>query len=142
MKYKQSQTGFFRKPLFAQILLLMALIGVIYFFRLSFSYPGDKISGLATLAINFETEKRFFEGEVTKNMTMLDALNAAVSVGKIKFNYAIDKSNNVNVLEIDGHTNGIGDKYFVFYLNSGKVATEDLNKKVIHNEDRLEIRYE
>src|SRR3989344_4171399 len=102
---------FFKKTIFAQILLLVVLTGIIYFFNLSFNFSDNNSTGIATLFINFETEKRFFEGEVVKDMTMLDALNAAVSVGKIRLNYAIDESGDVNIMEIDGHTNGVDNKY-------------------------------
>ena len=138
MKYTKLPT-YFSKPIFSQIILLIALLGVASFFKLSFNFSDNSTPELATLFINFETEKRFFEGEVIDNMTMLDTLNAAVSIGKIKFNYAIDKSSNVNVLEIDGHTNGAGNKYFVFYLNSRKIPTQDLNKKEVHGGDKIEI---
>ena len=97
---------------------------------------------MATLFINFETEKRFFEGEAVKGMTILDALNMAVSVGKIKLNYTIDESGDVDVMEIDGYTNGMGGKYFTFYLNSKKIATKNLNREVVQNKDKVEIRNE
>ena len=142
MTYKKLQTNFFKKHLFGQIMLLIALVGIISFFKLSFDFSGGNTPGLATLFINFEAEKRLFEGEVVKDMTILDALSAAVSVGKIKLNYAIDNSGNVNIMEIDGHVNGIGNKYFVFYLNSQKVAIKDLNKEVVHGGDRIEIGFE
>lgn len=132
----------FKKNIFYQILLLIVLIGIISFFKLSSNPSENNTSGLATLVINFETEKRFFEGEVVKDMTILDALNAAISVGKIKLNYAIDESGDVNIMEIDGHTNGINGKYFVFYLNATKVNTKDLNREVVHNQDSIEIRNE
>ncbi len=131
-----------KKPLLVQIIFLIALIGIIVFFKLSFDFSSNSTPVLATLVINFETEKRFFEGEVVKNMTILDALNAAVSVGKIKFNYAIDKAGNVDIMEIDGHINGSGNKYFTFHLNSKKIATKDLNKKLVNNGDKIEIRNE
>ncbi|KKR02624.1 MAG: hypothetical protein UT29_C0001G0104 [Candidatus Yanofskybacteria bacterium GW2011_GWA1_39_13] len=139
MNYKKLLISFFKKPVFAQIILLIALLGVASFLKLSFNFSGDSAPELATLFINFETEKRFFEGEVTDNMTVLDALNAAVSIGKIKFNYAINESSDVSVLEIDGHTNGAGNKYFVFYLNSRKIPVQDLNKKEVRGGDRIEI---
>lgn len=142
MKYKKLQTNFFKKPLFIQIILLIVLLGIISFFKPSFNLSDSNPSGTATLFINLETEKRFFEGEVVEGMTILDALSMAVSVGKIKFNFTIDESGNVNVLEIDGHINGVSNKYFAFYLNSGKVDPEDLNKELIHNGDRIEIRNE
>jgi len=132
----------FKKTVFAQILLLMVLIGIIYFFRLSLDLSNNNTSSVATLFINLETERRLFEGEVVKDMTILDALNAAVSIGKIRLNYAIDKSGNVNILEIDGHTNGVDNKYFTFYLNSKKIAQEDLNRKTIRGGDKIEIRNE
>ena len=122
-------------------MLLAILIGVIYLTKLSLNLPDSNTVGLATLAINLETEKRLFEGEVVKDMTMLDALNAAVSVGNIKLNYTVDKSGNVDIIKIDGHTNGISDKYFVFYLNSKEVSSEKLNKTTVRNGDRIEIRF-
>ncbi len=138
MKYK----NFFKKPLFVQIALLLALAGLVYFLKPSLNLSNSNTSGLATLAINFETEKRFFEGEVVKDMTMLDALSAVVSVGKIKLNYVIDKSGNVNIWEIDGYTNGGGNKYFTFYLNSKKIATKDLNRETVRKRDKIEIRFQ
>lgn len=140
MKYK----NFFKKTIFAQILLIILVIGSIVFFKLSLNLVDtDNDDGnLAVLFINFNNQKRFFEGEVVEDMTMLDALNAAVSVGKIKFNYSINNSGNVNVAEIDGHTNGTDNKYFIFYLNSKEVPAEDLNKKVVHGGDRIEIQNE
>lgn len=139
MNYKKLLPNFFKKPIFAQIILLIVLLGIISFVKLSFNFSDNSTTELATLVINFESEKRFFEGEVVDNMTMLDALNAAVSIGKIKFNYAIDESSNVSVLEIDGHTNGFGNKYFIFYLNSQKVPVQDLNKKEVRGGDKVEI---
>lgn len=133
---------FIKKTIFAQILLLMILFGVVYFMKLSFNLSDTENTGLATLIINTATEKRIFEGEVVKDMTVLDALNVATSVGKIKLNYAIDDYGKVVVLEIDGHTNGFGNKYFVFYLNSKKINTVDLNKKTVHSGDEIEIQYE
>lgn len=144
MKYKKLLPNFFKKTIFAQIVLLIVLVGIIYFFKLSFNLSSNNTntSNLASLFINFEKEKRFFEGDAVKDMTMLDALNAAVSVGEIKFNYAIDESGNVYVMEIDGHINKIGNKYFVFYINSKRVATKDLNKEPVHGGDSIEIRNE
>ena len=132
---------YFFKSLLTKIVLIIAGISVLYFFGPSLNLSNNKL-GLATLVINFETEKRFFEGEVVKDMTMLDALSAAVSVGKIKLNYFIDKSGNVNVMEIDGQTNGTDNKYFVFYLNSERVDTKDLNKKIIRAGNRIEINFQ
>ena len=136
MKYKKLL------PFLVKIILIIIGIGIISFFKLSSDFLNSNTPGLATLVINFETEKRFFEGEVVRGMTVLDALNTAVSVGKIKLNFTIDKSENVSVVEIDGHINGINNKHFVFYLNSKKVATKDLNKEMIHGGDRIEIRNE
>ena len=140
--YKKLLINFFKKPVFAQIILLIMLVGVISFFKPLSSFPDNNTSEMATLFINFETEKRFFEGETVKDMTILDALNMAVSIGKIKLNYIIDESGNVNVMEIDGHVNGINNKYFVFYLNSEKVATKILNKEKVHRGDNIEIKNE
>lgn len=149
MKYKKLLNTFF-KPLFArldsvrlvQIILLIVLIGIISFFKFSFNLLGGTTPGLATLVVNFETEKRFFEGEVFEDTTMLDALSAAFSVGKIKLNYFMDKSGDVNIVKIDGYINGVSDKHFIFYLNSRKIVPKNLNKKVVRNGDRIEIQNE
>ena len=141
MRIMSDLINFFKKPFFVQIILLIALMGIIYFLKLSFDLSDSNTPNLATLVINFETEKRFFEGEVVKEMTMLDALSAAVSVGKIKLNYAIDESGNVNIKEIDGHTNGVNDKHFVFYLNSKKINMPDLNTSIVHGGDKIEIGF-
>lgn len=139
---KKLLIGFFKKTFFAQIILLIVAIGIFSLFKPSIDLSNSSASDMATLVINFETKKRFFEGEVIKDMTILDALNAAVSVGKIKLNYVIDRSGNVNVMEIDGYTDGIGYKHFAFYVNFEKIDMEDLNKKFILNGDKIEIRNE
>lgn len=142
MKYKNFLRDFTKKTIFVQILLLIVLFGTVYFIKLPFNRSDTENTGLATLIINTKTEKRVFEGEVVEDMTILDTLNLATSVGKIKLNYAIDNSGKVNVLEIDGYTNGFGNKYFVFYLNSKKVNAGDLNKKTVYGGDEIEIQYE
>ena len=142
MKSKKSPTDFSKTNIFAQIMLLALLMGAIYLFKPSTNLFNNGTPDLATLIINFETLKKSFEGEVIEDMTMLDALNAAVSVGKLKFTYAIDESGNVSVMEIYGYINGVNNKYLAFYLNSQKVAAEDLNKEIIHGGDRIEIRNE
>lgn len=142
MKYKKLLTNFSKKPILFQVALLILLLIIVYLFKPSLNLSQKNSSDLALLTINLETEKRSFEGEVIDDMTMLDALNAAVSVGKIKLNYAIDELGNVNIMEIDGHTNGVNNKYFVFYLNSKKISPETLNKEKISHGDSIEIRNE
>ena len=139
---KKLLISFFEPPLLRRIIFLTILIGIVFFSKLSFNFSDNNTPGLATLVINFETEKRFFEGEVVKDMTMLDTLSMVVSVGKIKLNYAIDKSGNVNIVEIDSHANGVSNKYFVFYLNAKKIFPKDLNKIKVKKGDRIEIRFE
>jgi hypothetical protein len=142
MKYNKLLTAFFKKTILAQIVFLTAVFILVYILKPSFNFSGNSTPNLATLFINFETEKRFFEGEVVQNMTILDVLNAAVPTGNIKFNYAISDSGNVIVMEIDGHTNGTDNKYFNFYLNSKKIATKDLNKEIVREGDKIEVRDE
>src|SRR3989344_1323060 len=117
MKSKKSPTDFSKTNIFAQIMLLALLMGAIYLFKPSTNLFNNGTPDLATLIINFETLKKSFEGEVIEDMTMLDALNAAVSVGKLKFTYAIDESGNVSIMEIFGYINGVNNKYLAFYLN-------------------------
>ncbi len=135
-------TNFFKKPLFIQIAFLVALLGIVSLFKLSFNLPGNDTPGLATLVINFETEKRSFEGEVFQDMTILDALNMALSVGKIELNFSIDESGDVSVTQIDGYTTKTSSEHFIFYLNSHEIAVKDINKKELHDGDTIEIRFQ
>lgn len=140
-KYLKSFSRNLRRSEFAPIIALL-IFALIFNVSVNKLKQGEDRGGLATLAVNFETGKRLFEGEVYTGMTILDALNAAMSVGKIKLNYALDDKNQTQIMEIDGYTNNTGGKSFLFYLNNKEVAPQNLNKVRIEAGDKIEILFQ
>lgn len=129
MNYRKLLKYIFKKGRATEIVPIIVLLTVAFVFKLSVNQlKQDGMSGLATLAVNLDLENRLFEGEVYDGMTVLDALNIAMSVGKIKLNYVLDDKNQTVVMEIDGHINNIEGKLFSFYLNNKKIDSQDLNK--------------
>ncbi|MBI2064231.1 MAG: hypothetical protein HYT66_00770 [Candidatus Yanofskybacteria bacterium] len=146
MNYKKSFKPFFKKRYLVElasiiVLLLLASVFKITVDNLKDAGSGGK-NGLATLAVNFDNLKRTFEGEVVEDMTVLDALNMAMAVGKIKLTYALDDKNQVRVMEINGHLNRVADKHFTFFLNDKQVDSKDLNNVNLKAGDRIVIKYE
>ncbi len=144
MSYKESSKSFSKKKYLIEISSVVALLILASIFKISVNQLKQEGRGerLATLAVNFETEKRFFEGEVYDGMTILDALNMAVSVGQIKLNYVLDDKNQTQIMELGGHTNNIEGKNFSFYLNNQKVDSQNLNKVRLKAGDRIEILFQ
>lgn len=93
----------------------------------------------ATLLIDFDSEKRMFEGEVIEKMTVLDVLNASVNTGKIKLRYSVDTGNNTIVAEIDGHSASDG-KNFSFYINGKETASANINKIFVNPGDEIIVK--
>jgi len=144
MNCKKYLESFFKKRHRVEITSIIALLILASIFNM-FANQLKQERGqekLATLAVNFETEKRFFEGEVYDGMTILDALNAAVSVGKIKLNYFLNDKNQTQIMELDGYVNGIEDKYFSFYLNDKRIDSQNLNKVYLKAGDKIEILFQ
>lgn len=129
--------------LFAQIALAVILTMTVVFIDNAFrqnSQSADN-STQASLLINFEDKQRLFEGTVTSDMTMLDALNAATAAGHIKLKYAAGKDNKVDVMEINDHINHTAGKSFLFYLNGGKIDAQNINRILIKTGDIIEIKF-
>jgi len=76
------------------------------------------------------------------DMTILDALNMAMTAGKIKLNYALGENNQTRVMEINDHLNKVGNKHFAFFLNDKWIDSENLNKTKIKPGDSVVIKYE
>lgn len=138
------------KPIFKErhvieIVSIVVLIVLASLFKVSIDQikdSGDKENGLATLAVNFDTMTRHFEGEVVEDMTILDALNLALAAGEIKLNYVLDDKNETWIMEINDHLNQIGGNSFVFYLNDKQIDSKDLNKIKLKARDKVVIKYE
>ena len=145
MNYKKSLKPFFKKRYLVEIASIVVLLILATVFKITVDNlkdAGNSGSNLATLAVNFDNLKRSFEGEVAEDMTVLDALNMAMAVGKIKLNYALDEKNQVRVMEINDHLNKVGNKHFAFFLNDKQISSENLNKTKIKPGDSVVIRYE
>jgi len=115
--------------LFAQIALVVILAMAIVFIERTLKYsdwPVDDSNSIqASLLINFKDKQRLFEGEVTNDMTIIDALNASAAAGQINFRYGINQEGKVKIMRINSHANNIDGKSFVFYLNSQKINSEN-----------------
>lgn len=145
MNYKKLRKRFFKKRYLVEIASIIVLLILASVFKVTVDNLKDTGTGgnnFATLAVNFDNLKRSFEGEVVEDMTILDALNMAMSVGKIKFNYVLDDNNQTLVLEINDHLNRVGDKHFTFYLNDRQIDSTELNKINLKAGDSIVIKYE
>ncbi len=143
MNYKKLFKTTLKKSFLVEIGSLLALLLLASAFKISVSQLEDRGgSSLATLAINFDGLNKNFEGEVTDDMTILDALNIAMAAGKIKLHYVLDENNKTRVTEIDGHINDGMRGEFTFYLNDKKVPAEKLNETELEAGDSVVIKYE
>lgn len=145
MNYKKSLKPFFKKRYLVEIASIVVLLLLASVFKITVDNlkdAGNSGNSLATLAINFDNLKRSFEGEIMEDTTVLDALNMAMAVGKIKLNYVLDDKNQTWVMEINDHLNRVGDKHFAFFLNDNPVDSKDLNKVNLKAGDSIVIKYE
>lgn len=145
MNYKKSLKLFFKKRHLIEIASIVVLLILASIFKITVNNLKNTENGgsnLATLAINLDNLKRSFEGEVVEGMTVLDALNMAMAVGKIKLNYALDDKNQVRIMEINDHLNRVGNKHFAFFLNDKQISSDNLHKIKIKSGDSIIIKYE
>ena len=145
MSFKKSRNTSTKSTLVAQIVFVVIItVGIVFFERFfsdRLSLNNGDIRGEATLLIDFDNMRRMFEGEVVGKMTVLDALNASVVAGKIKFRYIVNSDNDTTVTEINDHTTS-KDTQFNFYLNSRKMDSSELNKTNIKPGDKITIKLE
>lgn len=145
MNSKKFHNIFTNKPLLKQAVLIVVIAGGILLFEKFFNWGlfliNEKSKKEATLLIDFKNMQRMFEGETIENMTMLDALNASVAVGKVELTYVVDSNNNTSVTKINDHTE-TKDGVFAFYLNKRVVNMKDINKTYIYPGDKITIKIE
>lgn len=145
MNYKKLLKPYFKKRHLIEVTSIIVLLLLASLFKITVDNLKDAGSGgngLATLAVNFDNLKRSFEGEVVEDMTVLDALNIAMAVGKIKLNYVLDDKNQTWVMEINDHLNSVENKHFLFFINGEKVDSKNLNKVNLKPGDSIVIKYE
>lgn len=145
MNSGNSHTVSTKTSLAVQIIFVAAVIGGVFafdkFVNVSRNPDSNGVVGKATLSIDFADMKKMFEGQVVADMTVLDALNAAMSAGKIHLVYTVDQNNDTDVREINGHSES-NDVQFAFYINSNKINEADINRQIVKNGDEITIRLE
>ena len=128
-------------PLVWFLLILILSISAVFIIWSITAYPDFKSANTATLMISIENEPRMFQGEVTENMTVLDALIASAAAGQIHIRYYIRPDNTTEIAEINGYGSALP-KNLAFYLNRGRINSEDLNKIKVQVGDIIEINQE
>jgi len=150
MNSKKSQNTSTSRTLLTQIIIVAVIAGGILLFERLFNNGSSLVNegsmdessvDEAVLFIDFDNMQRTFRGEVVERMTILDALNASVTAGKIEFRYFVDGSNNTKITEINDHFAEENDQ-FTFYINSEKIDTSNLNRIYIQPGDEIIIRLE
>ncbi len=102
----------------------------------------DLVNPPAYLEIDFGERKRAFSGEITDDMSVLDALVASSRAGDFDLRYAI-LNDQVNLMVIDGFVkDGLDSKNWNFRLNGESVETPLIHKQRINPGDRVLIKYE
>ena len=93
----------------------------------------------ARLEMYIGDQRRMFEGDVTENMTVLDALYASALAGNIVFQYSIDRTNNeAKILALDGHTpRSIGKDDITVYVNNNRVSLKKIHSMKIGPGDHI-----
>lgn len=149
MNYKKFQNIFTgNNNMASKIIFIIAVIIVLLLFEKSYNKESNFFADIskneASLFFDFDNMKRAFAGEVMDNMTILDALNAAVAAGKIKLIYKVDEKNNTEIIELDGHSLDldINKKQINFYLNSQKINQNEINKINIRPGDKIIVKTE
>ena len=145
MSYKESRDTSINRTLVTQIVFVAVIVSAIFIFDKYYSKEFSVFKNMskseAALFIDFDNMQKVFAGEVVDEMTILDALNAAVVAGQIKLTYHVDSDNNTKITEINSHI-ADGKIQFAFYINSRKLDQSELNKTHIKPGDKITIRLE
>lgn len=88
-EHKETTRLFYSRGVWYTVIALFVLISIAICIKASHS--------TATLAIEFNGYSRVFEGEVTDDMTVLDALNISMIAGNIPFQFT-DKGDNAEFI--------------------------------------------
>lgn len=134
MKYKEPSVNISsREMIVAQILLVIILGCLIFLADWSFKNTG---SDTAYLELQINGQRRAFEGSVSEDMTLLDALYLASHAGNIEFRYTLQPQANASILQISG----INQKNYEVYLNSTKIPLDQLSDRRISVNDSAIVK--
>ena len=101
----------------------------------------NPISPPAYLEIDYGSKKRAFEGDVSSDMFLLDALLAASRAGGFEIRYAL-LGDRADIMKIEGFTEDGLDGRWYFYLNQREVAADEIHKIKIKPGDRILAKFE
>ncbi len=118
-------------PIHSLASLAIAVLVVAGFMVILFPAQSD-----ARLVIDFGSNQRSFEGQVTSGMTILDALNASVIAGGIPLQFVI-QDGQARIVEIDGHRDG---QPMTVFLNSQPIDPSGIHALLIKAQDEVVIR--
>ena len=112
--------------------------------RISPIEPISQISPIGQMAyfeIDYGSKRRAFEGEVSSNMSILDALLAASRAGSFDVRYALigDKA---EVMKINGLIEDGLDGRWHFYLNQEEIPAGEIHKIKIKPGDKILAKFE
>ena len=118
MNYPQASSGTSYRLLGIAFLLVVSLV---FFFVRS--------NAEAIVTIHSPDGDRAFEGKVTRDMTVLDALVVASSVGKFEFNYTL-KDSVVHINRFGNFVDGLDSKIRIELNGKDFKYDESANKKI------------
>jgi len=117
--------------------ILIVVLAIVTGFVL-YSVEKPKIAEIAeneaSLIINYEETKRAFAGEVTDNMTILDAVRTSAKAGNFDFDYQEDVLKRIDEIEQN-------EKRWNAYLNGTEIQGS-LDKVLIKAGDKIELKLE
>lgn len=118
-------------------LIILGFSAVLLMVMFSLSRSNFNNAATARLEIEVGGQKRAFEGEVLKNMTVLEALQASAAAGNISFSYKLDNGRLV-IERIDGYRGPV--ESILVFLNSTLVKTETINVLPVNPGDVIAVK--
>lgn len=118
-----------------QIIVLLAFLGAI------FLVGSSSRSNEAEISIDFGDRVRVFQGEVIENMTILDALTAAVIAGGVPLLFSIDTARDITqVTTSQTTTELIETKKIQFYVNGSLINGAKIHQTPIRPQDKVIVK--
>jgi len=128
------------KQYWVPLAAIVVLSAVLFFFKFDLPSAG---TGQSYVSVSFgDNLTRKFEGEVSRDMTILGAVYAASLTGDFEFRYSIDKNGEVHIAKIGDTINSPDMPNWLFYLNGKLVRSGDIDQVKIRAGDLIEARYE
>ena len=118
----------------------LVVIVVIFGFYSGFFQALFSPANTARLEIDYGGRHRAFEGEITSEMSVLDALLAASRGGDFEVRYAI-LEDAADIMGVDGLIEDGLDGEWFFYLNGRRIETTEIHKVRIKSGDKILVKF-